>query len=195
MPQPTSEARKAARASRAVAGASGRRRPFWNPEATSALQVRPRRFTHCNSKAAENSPSRKRAISLVPPTMRQSIATVRPVRRWYHSAKPRAYSWRIASLWGVMTTTVSSVRRAASALGLRANGSATSATSVRTIKARFMPGTDPARAQSARTTTSSGSARAKTSPCPDFSRNRGFSSMTFSVRSPACNAYWASSPR
>ena len=103
-------------------------------------------------------------MSLEPPMIRQSIATLRPVFARYQAAKPRANSYRIASLCGVMMTTVSSVRSVTARFGRNTKGSATIATSVTRIRRRFT-------AYSVNTITSSGSALANTSPRADWSMN------------------------
>ncbi len=92
MPELTSEARKAARASFAIADAFSGSRGAANADCTSALQGFSSLRVQWFSNAVVYSPSRNRAISLVPPTTRQSIAAVRPVFARYQSVKPCAYS-------------------------------------------------------------------------------------------------------
>jgi len=107
-------------------------------------------------KEPANSPSRYRAMSLVPPTIRQSRKTVRPVLALYHSRNPTLNSWRMASLWGVMMTTVSSASSGEAWRGRRMKGSATVATRARMMIPRLTMGS----AQPVRTTTSSARALA-----------------------------------
>src|SRR5271155_3859053 len=79
-------------------------------------------------------------MSVVPPTLRQSRNTVRPVLALYQLRKPCVNSCRIASLWGETRTRVSSALSCDSWRGRRMNGSATVATSARTMIARLSIG-------------------------------------------------------
>src|SRR5277367_4446047 len=79
-------------------------------------------------------------MSLVPPTLRQSRNTDRPVLALYHALKPTENSWRIASLWGVMMTSVSSASAGEACLGRRMNGTATMTTRARMMIPRLSMG-------------------------------------------------------
>src|ERR1700722_9620654 len=79
-------------------------------------------------------------MSEVPPTLRQSRKTVRPVLALYQLRKPAVNSCRIASLWGETRTRVSSALSCVSWRGRRMNGRATIATSARTMIPLFNMG-------------------------------------------------------
>src|SRR5580692_4730594 len=76
-------------------------------------------------------------MSVVPPTLRQSRKTVRPVLALYQLRKPAVNSCRIASLCGETRTRVSSALSCDSWRGRRTNGSATIATSARMMIPRL----------------------------------------------------------
>src|SRR5580658_9880814 len=84
-------------------------------------------------------------MSLVPPTFLQSRKTVRPVLALYQSRNPTVNSWRIASLWGLMMTSVSSACCGDGCRGRRMNGIATVATRARMMIPRFSIGQASAR--------------------------------------------------
>ena len=79
-----------------------------------------------------------RLISVVPPTLSQSIFTGCPCCCRCHSENARANSYRIASLCGVMMTTVPSAGPSPAFSGRNRNGSPTTAASARMMSARFM---------------------------------------------------------
>src|SRR5580658_5938843 len=79
-------------------------------------------------------------MSLVPPTLRQSRKTVRPVFALYQSWDATVSSCRIASWWGEMRTGVSAAWAAEALWGRRMNGRATVATRARMIIPRLSMG-------------------------------------------------------
>ena len=136
MPQLTSDAKNAARASCASDVSPSPSRSLPNPLCTALLHDRPRVFTQWLRNAAVYSPSRNRAISLVPPITRQSTNTCFPARSAYHRRNATANSCRIASLCGVMITSDTSACADEGRAGRNKNGNATVATSARMMITR-----------------------------------------------------------
>lgn len=131
------EARNTARASRATGGASSASRWLAKAVCTSLLHGRRKVLVQWFWNAAVYSPSRNRAISLVPPITRQSMKTERPVFFRYQDWKASPNSCRIASLCGVMMTSDSSNDCPPPLSGRNRNGRATVVTNATMIRIRF----------------------------------------------------------